>query len=1239
MKMKRGKIAVLLAGIIISGVLLFSACSNILSPSAAAAGKGQGNVRVSLSAGPSGRTLMPSALDFDKYEFTFVNGTYNKIFTVDKASGAAFTFNVPVGSGYSLDVKAFKVTAEGEVLAAQGGSTASFTVSAATAVMVKLTGNLSGGTDGTFSYSVKYPAGAGIAKFVLTGGGRVIDLLEGASDAADGAGKTNAVAVPAGWYGLELDLSDESGKTAYDDDIVVIYSDTATFYGTGDTPVVFGTDDFIVPETPQPSENVGVPVDNDTWHGFTISGSGYDDPTTYDVGVGGARGTLYNTYTDTTGTYSDVLQMDPPENGYPVGGMILVYQLPLTGTYLLSMDIKVQKQNPDDPVYIGWLESNKWAFIADNSEELANTGDQPNWLSVSTKAEGEYLTEGDVIGIAADLRSLQTTMPDLHNATIYVKDLKLQVLTDDGETYTLVGTPDPSESTNLRILPANITLYSKDTQQLTVTGDALSNVSWSTSNSAVVDVSQTGFVTAARVSDEVTATITATAGDKTATTQITVRPKYIALTFDDGPDGGEYYRYDNGESTTQTLLDIAEQKGVHISLMEVGMRVALHGDITLRAFEDGNDICNHSYHHRFVDFNNGSSGYDANGVYTNYSGKSVEFYKDELMRTQDAIETATNGFAPVFFRSPNLNTEPNLLAAAAELGLPVLFAVNMSDSDFSPGYSQEAIKSDLLNTAKPWGIMLCHDYYGGFPQQDDWIGNGNNTVGAMPAIIDALQEQGYEIVTVSEMLAKRGVRYLTPGQVYYDFAGLTPEAGYPDQVIPVTGITASDTSITLAQGGTQTITVTVSPAGATHNKVYWYSADKSVVMVNANGKISAVGQGDTVITARAEHKTVKIAVTVSGIQEPVDDGGILCGAADTYNGFFIQGPNYPDNYPVAEATLYPSYKDTNGELSANVLKLEPPSPDGYAKEAMALSRKLQDSGTYRISMDVWVDKANEDDPVYLCWDHCDNNGNWEILAGSYNPGEDAAITPGEWYHLETVPEGVHFNAGYSIGFLLQNSIANIAQDARLDKVGLNGATIYIRNLVLDLVKDPVEAFDALTSWDALDISATKDSYTYAPGYAESLYPCDWQGYSNILQLSLPNGGADVSRNNSTIVMAYRVPRTGNYSLTGSFWVEKGNDPNVVVSWQTTSNTWELTGYNAPYTGAFTIVPNGGWYPFFNSSVYLNAGEVIFLLAYDGYNSNGPNGKDDGLKDATVYFRDLKLTCDGEAIIDISSPEK
>ncbi len=76
---------------------------------------------------------------------------------------------------------------------------------------------------------------------------------------------------------------------------------------------------------------------------------------------------------------------------------------------------------------------------------------------------------------------------------------------------------------------------------------------------------------------------------------------------------------------------------------------------------------------------------------------------------------------------------------------------------------------------------------------------------------------------------------------------------------PVTKISINWTRQYLEVGETSTLTVTVSPDNATNKAVTWKSSDTTVATVDANGKVTAVGEGTATITVTAQDGSGKSA--------------------------------------------------------------------------------------------------------------------------------------------------------------------------------------------------------------------------------------------------------------------------------------------------------------------------------------------------------------------------------------------
>lgn len=87
--------------------------------------------------------------------------------------------------------------------------------------------------------------------------------------------------------------------------------------------------------------------------------------------------------------------------------------------------------------------------------------------------------------------------------------------------------------------------------------------------------------------------------------------------------------------------------------------------------------------------------------------------------------------------------------------------------------------------------------------------------------------------------------------------------------IAVSGVSVSPTSASIAVGGTQQLTATVSPSNATNKNVTWESDTTSVATVSSAGLVTAVAAGTATITVKSAADSTKkatctITVTASG---------------------------------------------------------------------------------------------------------------------------------------------------------------------------------------------------------------------------------------------------------------------------------------------------------------------------------------------------------------------------------------
>ncbi len=93
--------------------------------------------------------------------------------------------------------------------------------------------------------------------------------------------------------------------------------------------------------------------------------------------------------------------------------------------------------------------------------------------------------------------------------------------------------------------------------------------------------------------------------------------------------------------------------------------------------------------------------------------------------------------------------------------------------------------------------------------------------------------------------------------------------------VPATGVSLDSTSLTLSLGGTAALIATVAPDNATDKTVTWTSSNEGVVKVDESGKLTAVGYGTTIITAKVGAFSAACTVEVPYPYIPVYPGPVV----------------------------------------------------------------------------------------------------------------------------------------------------------------------------------------------------------------------------------------------------------------------------------------------------------------------------------------------------------------------------
>lgn len=191
--------------------------------------------------------------------------------------------------------------------------------------------------------------------------------------------------------------------------------------------------------------------------------------------------------------------------------------------------------------------------------------------------------------------------------------------------------------------------------------------------------------------------------------------KYVALTFDDGPE----------VTLTPMVIEKLESHNVSATFFLIGENVNnttrdLLNDMVARGYEFGN----HAW------------GYDP------IDNKTREQVLTSINDTQQVIIDYT-GMTPAFFRPPYLATSEIMFNS---IGYP--FASGVLGYDWEGGATTaQEIADNVLNNIQDGSIILLHDNQP-LPHP---------TPVALDIIIPALKTQGYEFVTLSKLFEIKGV--------------------------------------------------------------------------------------------------------------------------------------------------------------------------------------------------------------------------------------------------------------------------------------------------------------------------------------------------------------------------------------------------------------------------------------------------------------------------------------------------
>ncbi|MDD5799666.1 MAG: polysaccharide deacetylase family protein [Coriobacteriales bacterium] len=186
--------------------------------------------------------------------------------------------------------------------------------------------------------------------------------------------------------------------------------------------------------------------------------------------------------------------------------------------------------------------------------------------------------------------------------------------------------------------------------------------------------------------------------------------KLVALTFDDGPS--QY---------TDKYLDILDQYGIKATFFELGQQVDEYPDAAKRVVSDGMQLGSHTWDHKQL---------------TKLNEQQVS---DELGPSFQKIQDVT-GYQTTMLRQPYGSINDKVwLYSKGTMSVSVFWTHDSEDWKV-PGVDK--LVSNATKDMFTGAIILMHD--GG--------GNRDEDVQALPQIIEAWQNAGYQFVTISDLM-------------------------------------------------------------------------------------------------------------------------------------------------------------------------------------------------------------------------------------------------------------------------------------------------------------------------------------------------------------------------------------------------------------------------------------------------------------------------------------------------------
>jgi peptidoglycan-N-acetylglucosamine deacetylase len=203
--------------------------------------------------------------------------------------------------------------------------------------------------------------------------------------------------------------------------------------------------------------------------------------------------------------------------------------------------------------------------------------------------------------------------------------------------------------------------------------------------------------------------------------------KMVALTFDDGPT----------RQFTSRVLNILRDHNVPATFFLIGELVRRHPDLVRRILDESHEVGNHTFDH-----------YSA-------GTQSPDDVRRTVERGANAI-ASISGERPRWFRPVKGHVTGALMQSVADAGHDMAMW-SVSRGDAAADDDVEAVLENYVTTIHDGAIVIFHDGIGRSAWEltgpdDQLVTQRKTEVAALPEVIDRYLADGYELVTLSNLI-------------------------------------------------------------------------------------------------------------------------------------------------------------------------------------------------------------------------------------------------------------------------------------------------------------------------------------------------------------------------------------------------------------------------------------------------------------------------------------------------------